>query len=322
MEDLADRLRNEGEQIICTSPHRAGWRRAVDMLATTLRRRRDYEVAVIDLYSGRAFRWGEAVAWLLTRLHCPFVLVLRGGALPEFAAKHPARVRACLRRAALVVAPSAFLREQMRAFCNEPILLPNPLDLSRYEFRLRTAPQPRLIWLRALHEIYNPTLAVEVLARLLPEFPTLYLTMIGPDKGDGSWQRVEQMAAALGVADRLTMTGGVAKRDVPLWLNRGDIFLNTTNVDNTPVSVLEAMACGLGVVSTDVSGIPYLLAHEMDSLLVLPNDARAMTAAVRRILTERGLAERLSLNARTKTAQFDWSVVLPQWKELLLAVSN
>jgi glycosyltransferase involved in cell wall biosynthesis len=103
-------------------------------------------------------------------------------------------------------------------------------------------------------------------------------------------------------------------------MSQGDIFLNTTNVDNTPVSVLEALACGLCVVSTDVGGIPYLLEHEEDALLVPPDDAEAMAAAVRRVLTEPGLAERLSRNARKKAEGFDWSVVLPQWERLLLEV--
>ena len=65
-------------------------------------------------------------------------------------------------------------------------------------------------------------------------------------------------------------------------MNNGDIFLNTTGVDNAPVSVVEAMACGLCVVSTNVGGIPYLLEHEYDSLLVPSNDPAAMATAVRK----------------------------------------
>jgi glycosyltransferase involved in cell wall biosynthesis len=325
MEDLVDRLRTVGERLICVSHYRAGWLRGLHMAATVLWRRGEYDLAVIDLYSGRAFLWGEVVAALLTAMRRPFVLVLRGGALPGFAVRHPGRVKACLRRAAAVTAPSPFLQEQMRAYLpslNDLILLPNPLDISRYEFKLRTKLQPRLIWLRSLHEIYNPTLAAKVLAKLLPEFPDVHLTMIGPDKGDGSWQRVEQMATELGVSDRLTMTGGVAKRHVPAWLNRGDIFLNTTNIDNTPVSVLEAMACGLCVVSTNVGGIPYLLDDGGDSLLVPPDDAEAMAAAVRRLLTDAELAGTISHNARRKTEKFDFSVVLPQWEELLIEAAK
>lgn len=93
-------------------------------------------------------------------------------------------------------------------------------------------------------------------------------------------------------------------------------------MDNAPVTVTEAMACGLCVVSTAVGGIPYLLTHEEDALLVPPNDPEAMAAAVRRILAEPGLARRLSENARKKTEKFDWSVILPQWEALLTSVAQ
>jgi glycosyltransferase involved in cell wall biosynthesis len=100
-------------------------------------------------------------------------------------------------------------------------------------------------------------------------------------------------------------------------LNGGDVFLNTTRVDNTPVSVLEAMACGLCVVSTNVGGIPYLLQHGHDALLVPSDNAEAMAGAVRRILTEPGLAAQLSANARGTASGCDWSAVLPQWEALI-----
>jgi glycosyltransferase involved in cell wall biosynthesis len=82
------------------------------------------------------------------------------------------------------------------------------------------------------------------------------------------------------------------------------------------------MACGLGVVSTNVGGIPYLLNDEEDALLVPPSDPEAMAAAVRRILTEPGLAVRLSQNARHTVEHFDWSVVLLQWEALFSDVVN
>jgi len=146
--------------------------------------------------------------------------------------------------------------------------------------------------------------------------------MVGPDKGDGSLAHTRQAAVDLCVADRIAFPGAVPKADVPACLDRADIFLNTTTVDNTPVSVMEAMACGLCVVSTNVGGIPYLLDDGCNALLVPPGDADAMAAAVRRVLSEPGLAERLSSRARAKAEQFDWSFILPQWESLLLAVSK
>lgn len=343
-EDLANRLRSEAEAILCVSSQRSAVLRGLDMAATTFFQRNDYDVAIVGLYSGRAFLWGEAVAWLLEKLGRPFVISLHGGALPEFAKLHPNRVAKTLSKAAAVTAPSSYLAELMQPYRKDILLLPNPIEISRYEFRLRKQAQPKLVWLRSFHQIYNPQLAVKVAAELRDEFPALSLTMIGPDKGDGSRQQAELAAKTLfsptktheentkwenqnfaflrdpscGFVDEpVLFTGGIPNSEVPTWLNRGDIFLNTTNVDNTPVSVIEAMACGLPVVSTNVGGLPYLLTDGEDALLVPPNDAEAMAAAVRRILTECGLAERLSRNARLKAESFDWSNVLPMWRNLI-----
>ncbi|HEX8118389.1 MAG TPA: glycosyltransferase family 4 protein, partial [Pyrinomonadaceae bacterium] len=303
------------------SHHRGGLARGAHILWTALLGRASYDAAVVDLYSGRAFLIGEALSVVLKLLRRPFVLVLRGGALPEFAERHPRRVRACLKRAAAVTAPSPYLLEAMRPFCDEPRLLPNPVNAEAYEGRVRSAVGPRLVWLRSFHEIYNPTLAPKVVALLAEEFPDVRLTMVGRDKGDGSLRRTQEAAHALGVADRITFEGGVLKRDVPDILRRGDIFLNTTDVDNTPVSVLEALATGLCVVSTNVGGVPHLLEDGRDALLVPPRDAGAMAAAVRRLLKDAALAERLSRAGLMKAAGFDWSRVFPQWEELLASVA-
>lgn len=317
-EDLAVRLAEAGWQVSTASTRSARIPRLADMLATAWRRRHAYEVAHVDVFSGPAFIWAEAVAWLLRRLNKPYILTLRGGSLPSYARRYPRRVSALLRSAAVVTTPSGYLLEHMQPYCPALRLLPNPIDLPLYPFHRREAPRPLLVWLRAFHTIYNPSLAVEVVARLAREFPGVRLLMVGPDKGDGSLQKAQAHADRLGVRERVTFAGGVPKREVGEWLSRGDIFINTTSVDNTPVSVIEAMACGLCVVSTSVGGIPYLLEHEQDALLVPPGDAEAMAAAVRRILTDGELAARLSQNARCKVEVFDWSVILPEWEQLLL----
>jgi glycosyltransferase involved in cell wall biosynthesis len=292
----------------------------MDMATAALLRRRQYDVAIVGLYSGRAFLWGEAMSALLRKLGCPLVRSMHGGALPEFAARHSNRVTNTLRKAAVVTAPSRYLAERMRPYRDDVVIVPNPVDIGRYAFRVRSSIKPRLIWLRAFHQIYNPELAVSVAATLRGRYPDLALTMVGPDKGDGTWQRTAQAGADTLARGNFLMPGGVANTDVPQWLDRGDIFINTTNVDNTPVSVIEAMACGLPVVSTNVGGLPYLLTDGVDALLVPPGDAKAMAAGVQRVLTEPGLAESLSRNGRAKAEGFDWLHVLPSWRTVLDAI--
>lgn len=321
-EDLALRLQTVGHQVITTSRYRNRPMRLADMLSTTWRKRKHYDVAQVDVYSGPAFFWAEAVCHVLRRAGKPYLLILHGGNLPTFARRWPDRVRRLLQSAAVVTAPSRYLLEEMRAYRTDMELLPNPIDLGAYSYKCRQTVEPGIVWLRAFHAIYNPQLLARVVAELIQDFPSIQVTMIGPDKGDGSFQATQQLLEELGIADRFRFPGGVAKADVPKHLNSGDIFINTTNVDNTPVSVIEAMACGLCVVSTNVGGIPYLLDHEQDALLVPPNDPDAMADAVRRILAEPDLAAQLSRNARRKAEQFDWKTILPQWERLLTEVAQ
>ncbi len=316
-EGLAQQLRAAGWTVQTTSDQPGRLARVSDMLHTVWQQRRAYDLAHVEVYSGPAFRWAEAVCGLLRRLHKPFVLTLHGGNLPDFARQHPARVRKLLQSAAAVTTPSRYLREQLQPYRADLRLLPNPLHLRAYPFLLRTHAAPRLVWLRSFHTIYNPTLAPRVVALLQDEFPALNLTMIGPDKGDGSLQATQQTARDLGVAKRIAFPGAIAKAEVGAWLQRGDVFLNTTNIDNTPVSVLEALACGLCVVSTNVGGLPYLLTHEHDALLAPPDDAPAMAAAIRRVLTDAELATGLSQHGRQLAETCDWTIVLPQWEQLL-----
>lgn len=320
-EDFALGLKAEGWLVITTSSHPGRVARLLDFLLTVWRCRNRYKVAQIDVYSGFAFVWAELVCWALRRVRKPYILTLRGGNLPSFAGSSERRVRSLFQSASAVTAPSMYLFEQMHQYRKDIIVLPNQLYLTHYPFSIRGHPAPKLIWLRSFHDIYNPSLAVRVVSLLIKNFPGVRLSMIGPDKGDGSLESTRDLALKLGVMDKITFAGPVSKNTIAHWLNQGDIFLNTTHVDNMPVTVLEAMACGLCVVSTNVGGIPYLLENERDSLLVPDGDHVAMAAAVQRLVTEDGLAKRLSENARRKAEQFAWSNILPKWEKLFMEVS-
>jgi glycosyltransferase involved in cell wall biosynthesis len=321
-EDLAEKLEMAGWKVVRTSMCLGRTARIVNMVCTAWRQRNGYEVAQVDVYSGNAFIWAEAVCFILRRAKRPYILTLHGGNLPAFARKWPRRVGFLLRSAAVVTTPSQYLLEKLAGYRKDMRLMPNPINLDAYRFKVRKNPNPCLIWLRAFHDIYNPSMAVRAVGILAKKYKDIELVMIGPDKKDGSMLETKRIAAELGIADKIKILGAISKEEIPNGLSKGDIFLNTTNADNTPVSVLEAMACGLCVVSTNVGGIPYLLEDEIDALLVQPDNEEAMALAVHRILSETGLAERLSINGRNKVERFDWSGMISRWDSLLTSVAK
>jgi glycosyltransferase involved in cell wall biosynthesis len=321
-EDFASLLVSSGLSILTTSHQPARIARLLDMLSTVWIRRKHYRLACIDTYSGPAFFWAECVGFTLWLLGKPFILILHGGGLPQFAGFWPGRVKRLLRLAAAVTSPSPYLKEKMQQYRSDIKVIPNPLNLDAYHYCLRKKAAPVLIWLRAFHRIYNPSLAIRVLAELEKVGIKPFLIMVGPDKGDGSLEETLQLATQLDLMAQIRVVAGIPKEEVPIQLSEGDIFMNTTNIDNMPVSVMEAMASGLCIVSTNVGGIPYLLEHTKDALLVAPDDEKAMAAAIQQVLTRPQLASHLSMNARKKAELFDWPAILPQWEELFTRVAN
>lgn len=315
-EDLALQLQKLGWSTDCTS--RIHWApgRIFDMLRTVCQRRHTYSIAFVDVFSGKAFLYAEAACFLLRRFNKPYILTLHGGQLPDFARRHPQRVKHLLDSAAAVTAPSAYLQRSMGCYREGIQLIPNAIEISRYFDPQREVIRPRVAWLRSFARIYNPMLAIDVMARLSRDFPEAILQMAGPDK-DGSLAEVVAETRRRDLTKHVEIVGVLQRAEVPRFLSNADIFLNTTNADNTPVSVVEAMACGMRIVSTNVGGLPDLLTETEDSLMLAPGDSAGLAGAIARILNDPDLAKSMARNARRKAAQWDWATVLPQWTALI-----
>lgn len=318
-DSLRVRLAELGIDSVCASTHTAPLARASDMAATLVRQRRRFEVVLLHVYSGRAFLWSASTALLAGLLRKRLVLWLHGGNLPTFYRHHRQIVFFVFRHADVIVAPSPYLATAFQA--DFPVrILPYDLPVGVYPFRQRNETRPSFLWLRAFNAGYNPSMAPEVLETVVQDYSKARLVMCGPDTGDGSLQATQRRCQQLGVAECVEFPGLVTKERIRELGAECDIFLNTTNYDNTPVSVIEAMAMGMCVVSTCVGGIPYLIEDEQDGLLVPPNDPAAMATACLRLLRQPDLAQHLSANARKKAESFDWTSAAPQWQTLLASL--
>jgi glycosyltransferase involved in cell wall biosynthesis len=138
--------------------------------------------------------------------------------------------------------------------------------------------------------------------------------MIGPDK-DGSLAVTQHLAQQLGL--EVNFPGKMSKEAWRALSVSYDIFINTTHFDNVPISVIEAMALGLPVVSTDVGGIPFLLEDHKTALLVQDNDVQEMAQAIFNLVESAQLSQQLSAAARLEAQNYSWSNVKVLWEQLL-----
>ncbi|WP_300438489.1 glycosyltransferase family 4 protein [Christiangramia sp.] len=289
--------------------------RLFHMLWATIKNSNRKDLVLIDTYSTRNFWYAVLCGWLCRAFSVPYIFILHGGNLDAKFKNSSERILQIFRDSRLNVVPSAFLKDKLVDFHFQHIkIIPNSIELSRYNFKKRKELIPKLLWVRAFHKVYNPEMAILVLEKLLQIYPNAELCMVGPEK-DGSLKKLEVLVERKKLP--VIFKGKLAKREWIELSKNYDIFLNTTSIDNTPVSVIEAMALGLPVVSTNVGGIPYLISDGENGILVGSNNANQMFSEIDRLLKDPQLAETISLYARKEADKFDWNKVKYKWLELL-----
>jgi glycosyltransferase involved in cell wall biosynthesis len=257
----------------------------------------------------------DVVSLLCRFLNLPLIMFLHGGNLPAFTREHSRWVRTVLKRADRLVAPSEFMAAGFRELGYEVVVIPNAIEISSYPFQERRSVRPNIAWMRSFHDVYNPEMAVRVLEGVRQIWPDATLMMAGGDKGLRT--SVEKLAQELGVSSSVRFVGFLDHYGKVDELSRADIYLNTNRIDNMPVSVIEARALGLPVVATDVGGLPYLIRHGENGMLGPDDDCESMVEAVKELVENPKLANRLSRLGREAAETSDWSQVRSKWEALL-----
>ncbi|WP_338733354.1 glycosyltransferase family 4 protein [Mangrovimonas cancribranchiae] len=313
---LGPMLEAEGITVYYASSKTNKLYRLLDMIWQVLRNRHRVSIVLIDTYSTWNFYYALVISQLCRLLRLCYIPSLNGGNLPMRLQQNPVFCRMIFKPAYKLVSPSIYLKEAFETAGFTPVTyIPNSITLGNYTCYNHDYEQFNLLWVRSFSYIYNPTMAVEVLKTLLDNGYQATLTMVGPDTGDGSLQATKTLAKTLGVA--VTFTGKLSKPDWIALAKTHNIFINTTNYDNMPVSVIEAMALGLAVVSTRVGGIPYFLEHLKEAVLVPAENAAVMAKAIVDLKASPENTRHMVQNARSKAENFDWNHVKQDWLQLL-----
>ncbi|MGK5080792.1 glycosyltransferase [Janthinobacterium sp. HLX7-2] len=275
-------------------------------------------VDLLHIMANSGWSWHLQAApalWIASLKGKPSVLNYRGGEAAAFLARSPRLVSMSLRCASTIVVPSAFLAGVFEQYGHTAHIVPNVVDLRRFAPGAVSAATPDapciascILVARHLEALYDNASAVRAFAIVREAYPTARLVLAG---GGPERTALAQLATSLGVHDGVTFAGHVDNAAMPALYHASDIVLNPSLADNMPISVLEALACGVPVVSTNVGGIPALLQDGVTAMLVPPGDAAAMAQAIITLLRE-PLRARAQVDAGlAHAASFDWQRIAP-----------
>ncbi len=221
------------------------------------------------------------------------------------------------RLATSIVVPSGYLVDVFGRFGLVAASIPNAIDLNTFRNERRERASLNIFCNRNHEAHYDVECVLRAFLLIQELFPNATLTIAG----DGSLRAtLESYATAKKL--KATFVGKVSQKRMSELYAAADVYVNTPKIDNMPISILEAFASGVPVVTTDAGGIPWVVRNESNGLVVPVGDHLAVAGAIERILRDRTLALYLSETALADCeAYFTWWKVKQQWEKLYTSLN-
>ncbi len=320
---LSELLKSEGAAVTLIQlnpPYRPNWvkrlrgvRAAFRLLPYLLQLWRVAgRVDLIHVMANSGWSWhlyAAPAVWISDFRGRPIVVNYRGGEAAAFLERAAWLVRPTLTRATMLAVPSEFLKEVFARFGIAARVLPNIVDLARFRPRDpadRALRSPHIVVARNLEPIYDLATAIRAFARIRTHFSTATLSIAGTGP---ELEALQRLATDEELSDAVRFTGRLDRDQMADLYRHADVVLNPSRVNNMPNSVLEALACAVPVVSTNVGGVPYVVSHGKTALLVNAGDDAAMAAAALRVLAEPELSRALAKAGLDEVQRYSWQRV-------------
>ncbi|MGH8719904.1 MAG: glycosyltransferase family 4 protein [Burkholderiales bacterium] len=331
---LAQLLRGEGisvEIVQVNAPYQPGWIGAVKGVRAIARLfpyvvwlwRAAGRVQLFHVMANSGWSWhlyATPAVWIAKMRGCPVVINYRGGEAQSFFARSFFWVEKTLKRANAIVVPSGFLQRVFTRHGVAVTIVPNIIDLERFSARRKQrqdSASPHLIVTRNLEAIYDVATALRAFQIVRQRFPQTRLSIAGSGPEE---ENLRQLAARLGITDSVIFTGRLDNEQMAELYLAADLMVNPSRVDNMPISILEALASGVPVVSTRAGGIPYLVEDGKTALLVPPRDPEAMARAILAVLEGREKARAMIAAGLELVKKFSWREVRDAWFAVYFSV--
>lgn len=303
-------------------PRGLGWARQIPYLRTvlneaiyavSLRRLRGCDVLHIFTASYWSFLLTCAPALAAAKLLGKrVVLNYHSGEADDHLTNWGALVHPWVRAAEHLVVPSDYLKKVFAAHGHPSRVVRNALPLSRFTFRDRDPLRPRLLSTRNLESLYGVDDVIEAFALVRRHFPEATLEVAG----SGSEEKRLRALAAEKCGGQVTFLGRVEPEQVPALYDRNDLYVNCSRIDNQPLSLLEAFAAGMPVVSTPTGDIASMIQDGETGLLAPAHNPAAIAAAVETMLGDPERARRMARGARHNAEAHTWPQVRVGWSEV------
>lgn len=273
------------------------------------------KVILIDAYATQAFWYLILLTWLARRRGIPYIPILHSGAWPVRWKRYPRLSKQALLGSQRIVCTSLYLYREFPWDQQGLEVIHNFSDVPPSFSQLRETYNGKILWVREYQPRYGDEEVLALGRWMLEKGLSSTITMIGP-KRDSITQRVAKQMKSWpeNVEARREMT----HKEWYDFSRDYTLFLNTSQVDSFPVSLIEALALGLPVLSTQVGGIQEMIRHQYNGWLTPISSVKDMGAIIQFLESHPEKLLAISEQALRQGRGMGWRSVKPLWEELLM----
>lgn len=211
-----------------------------------------------------------------------------------------------------IIVPSPFLVDVFARFGLKAKAIFNFVEGEKFVFRERKSLKPVFLSNRNFEAHYQVEDVLRAFRLIQNRFPEARLLIAGSGSEE---KNLRNLAADLKL-ENAEFLGRIENSEMPKIYDSADIYLNSSIVDNMPLSIIEAFSCGLPVVSTDAGGIPFICENGETALLVEKNDYENLAREAIRLLEDDALAQKIIGKARRECVKYSLENVCGRWLEI------
>ena len=237
------------------------------------------------------------------------IVNFRGGQAERFFKGTGKCMLPVLAKSDMIIVPGKFLKDIFSSLGVMVSIVPNMLEIEMYPYRPPVETDATVfICTRNFEPYYDIPTLIKAFALVKNDLPESTLRLVG----DGSQRSfIERMITGSGLNGAVHLVGRVSPEKIPHYLNTSDIFVNSSVVDNYPNSILEAFAAGLPVITTRTGGIPQIVTHRQNGLMVAPQDYKTLAQTMVTLATEYRQKVKLSGAGRRTAEMHSWKGLKP-----------
>lgn len=233
----------------------------------------------------------------------PFIVSVWGSDIYDFPKKSPIHkyfVKYTLNKADFILSTSNVMSVETKKYTNKKIFVtPFGVDCEKFKPMPELKPKDKIIigTIKALKPKYGIDILIKAFNILVKKYPNMPLELwIG---GDGYLrENLVNLTINLGISDRVKFLGYIPHEEVPKYFNMFSVSVSVSDSESFGVAVLEAQACGVPVVVSNVGGLPEVVRDGETGFIVPPRDPEAIAESIERLLLDKKLRTKFSVNAR------------------------